>query len=170
MTVAVVSSARYSACSVAEQNAHPGTWFERDSDGCTGVFDFKWVNRKIYEACLAHDADYFWGSPDPKVKARADLRFRDNTRKGGFLGRRLAPGRYWAVRRFCFNTPPKKGSLAGPAERRYFSLWEAVKHGQSRVEPWNWEGPSRGEHANMEAQDHLLPEQIPEVAAAREVA
>ena len=145
---------------MAKQDPRPPSWHERLSDGCTAVLDFTWVNKWIRRACLIHDCDYHWGSPDPKVKARADLRFRDNTRKGGFLGRRLAPGRYWAVRRFCFNTPPKKGSLAGPAERRYFSLWEAVKHGQTRVELWNWEGPSRGVHSGMEAQNYLLPEQM----------
>ena len=155
---------------MAAQNPRPGTWHERLSDGCTAVLDFTWVNKWIRKACLIHDCDYWWGSPDPKVKAKADLSFRDNTAKGGWLGRRLAPGRYWAVRRFNFNTPPRKGSLAGPPEQRYFTMWEALRHGQTRVDTFNWEGPGRGGHANMEAQDHLLPEQMPEVAAAREVA
>ena len=155
---------------MAKQDPHPPSWHERLSDGCTAVLDFTWVNKWIRRACLIHDCDYHWGSPDPKVKAKADLRFRDNTRKGGFLGRRLAPGRYWAVRRFCFNTPPRKGSLAGPAERRYNTMWEAIRHGKTRVELFNWLGPGRGVHSGKEAQDHLLPEQMPEVSAAREVA
>lgn len=155
---------------MAKQDPHPRTWHERLSDGCTGVLNFKWVNPNIYKACLIHDCDYWWGSADPKVKRTADQVFYRNTRKGGWLGRRLAPGRYWAVRRFNWNTPPRKGSLGGPPERRYFTMWEALKHGHTRVETWNWPGPGRGIHANMEAQDHLLPEQVPEVAAAREVA
>ncbi len=155
---------------MAAQNPNPGTWFERLSDGCSGVFDFKWINKGIRKACLIHDCDYWWGGARPAVKLRADIHFKQNTYKAGWLGRRLAPGRYWAVRRFNWNTPPRKGSLAGPPERRYGTLWEAIKHGQTRAETFNWRGPSRGIHANMEAQDYLLPEQMPVVAAAREVA
>ena len=160
---------------MAKQDPRPTSWHERLSDGCTAVLDFTWVNKWIRMACLIHDCDCHWGGATSGMKLRADRRFRGNTAKGGWLGRRLAPGRYWGVRRFCFNTPPKKGSLAGPAERRYYTMWEAIKHGQTRVDLWNWAGPGRGEHANMEAQGskdspHLLPEQSSSVAAAREVA
>lgn len=152
---------------MAKQNPHPESWHDKLSDGCSGVLDFKWVNPGILEACLIHDCDTYWGSPDSKVKAKADLCYRDNTAKGGWLGRRLAPGRYWGVRKFTWNFPPRTGSLGGPPDRRYDTLWEAIRHGQTRIETWNWKGPGRGEHVNMEAQDHLLPEQTLGMSAGK---
>ena len=155
---------------MAKQTATPGTWHERLSDGCTAVLDFTWVNSWIRRACLIHDSDMHWGGKSSWMKAKSDLRYYHNTRKGGWLGRMLAPGRYKGVRRFTWNEPPRKGSLGGPPERRYDTMWKAIRHGQTRVEVFNWLGSGRGVHAGMEAQDHLLPEQMPEVAAAREVA
>lgn len=155
---------------MAKQDPHPGTWFNRLSDGCSGVADFKWVNSWIHRACLIHDCDTYWGSPDSEVKAKADRCYGDNTAKGGWLGRRLAPGRHWGVRKFTWNFPPQTGSLGAPPDRRYDTIWEAIRHGQTRIETWNWLGPGRGKHVNMEAQDHLLPEQMSEVSAAPEVA
>lgn len=150
---------------MAKQNLHPGTWFDRLSDGCSGVFDFEWVNKWIRRACLIHDCDSWWGGSTAEEKAQADLCLRDNTARGGWLGRRLAPGRHWGVRRFTWNTPPRKASLTGPPGRRYDTMFQALKHGQTRIETWNWLGPGRGEHANMEAQGskallQLLPEQM----------
>lgn len=46
---------------MAAQNSNPGTWFNRLSDGCSGVLDFKWVNPWIHRACLIHDCDMWWG-------------------------------------------------------------------------------------------------------------
>jgi len=150
---------------MAKQDPHPPSWFE--TDGCTGVLDF---NAAIKRACDIHDTDYHWGGADRETKAKADTEFYKNLSDAGWLGHFLAPIRYRGVRQFTWNEPPKKGSLAGPSERRYDTIAEAIKHGQTRIEAFNWKGPGRGIHANMEAQDHLLPEQMPEVAAAREVA
>ena len=150
---------------MAKQDVHPSSWFE--TDGCSGVLDF---TKAIKRACDIHDTDYHWGGPTREMKAKADTEFYKNLLDAGWLGHFLAPIRYRGVRLLTWNFPPKKGSLGGPPERRYDTMFQALKHGQTRVEAFNWKGPSRGEHANMEAQDHLLPEQMPEVAATREVA
>ena len=150
--------------SVAKQDRHPGTWHDRLSDGCSGIIQY------ARSACLIHDVDYWWGGKDPQAKRTADNTLYRNTRKAGWFGKRIARVRLWGVRRFTWNEAPRKGSLGGPPPRRYATMFQALKHGQTRVEAWNWLGPGRGEHTNMEAQDHLLPEQMPVVAAAREVA
>ena len=155
---------------MAAQNSNPGTWFNRLSDGCSGVLDFKWVNSGIVRACRIHDCDSWWGGPTREMKLQGDTALYKNTADAGWLGHFLAPIRFKGVRRITWNFPPKKGSLGGPTERRYDTIFEALKHGQTRIETWNWKGPGRGIHAGMEAQDHLLPEQMPGVAAAREVA
>ena len=155
---------------MAKQTANPGTWHDRFSDGCSGVMDFEWVNAGILRVCRIHDCDYWWGGSTAEEKLKADTALYKNTGDAGWLGHFLAPIRYRGVRLLTWNYPPKKGSLGGPPERRYDTMFEALKHGQTRVAAFNFLGPGRGPHANMEAQDHLLPEQMPVVAAAREVA
>ena len=139
---------------MAKQDPSPSSWFE--TDGCSGVLDF---TDAITRCCDIHDVSYHWGG-DAKAKAEADTMFYKNLDDAGWLGHLLAPGRYRGVRRMTWNEPPAKGSLGGPAERRYDTMFQALRHGQTRIEAWNWLGPGRGEHAGMEAQDHLLPEQV----------
>jgi len=150
---------------MAKQDPHPSSWFE--TDGCSGVLDF---TAAIKQSCDTHDVGYHWGGPAASDKQRLDTEFYKNLSDAGWLGHLLAPGRYRGVRQFTWNTPPRQSSLAGPQERRYDTMWEAIKHGQTRVEAFNWLGPGRGIHAGMEAQGskdspQLLPEQMPEVSA-----
>ena len=161
---------------MAKQDPRPPSWHERLSDGCTGVPDYAWIDSWILNACLAHDADMYWGPGDEdgfQYKLECDQAYRANTAKGGWWGQRIAPGRFWGVRKFTYNAPPRKG-LHGYQDR-YDNLWDAWRHGQRRIEVMNWLGPGRGGDAHGEAKGsknflQLLPEQMPEVAAAREVA
>jgi len=137
---------------VAKQNPHPKSWFL--TDGCTGVLDF---TKAIKRACDIHDTDYHWGGPTAEIKLAADTEFYKNLSDAGWLGHFLAPIRYRGVRRATWNEPPRKDLLGH--QDRYDTMFQALKHGQSRIEAWNWKGPGRGKHANMQAQNYLLPEQ-----------
>lgn len=153
---------------MAKQDPHPESWFE--TDGCSGVLDF---TAAIKKCCDAHDVDYHWGGWNRIDKQRADDAFRANLKRAGWLGRFLAPIRYSGVRRFTWNYPPLVVGALGGRQRRYGSMMDALRNGQTRIEAWNWKGPGRGRHANMEAQPFLLAGQMEpgaEVRAAREVA
>lgn len=145
---------------MAKQNQHPETWHNRLSDGCSGVMDFKWVNKWIGRACLIHDTDMHWGGATSEEKLACDRAYRINTAKGGWLGRMLAAERYHGMRWFTYNEPPRKN--LHEHRDRYDTLSQALIHGQHRIEVFNWLGPGRGEDAHTEARGSKeSPELLP---------
>lgn len=136
---------------MAQQNPYPSSWFE--TDGCSGVADF---TAAIKAACDKHDVGYHWGGATSPMKQRVDWDFYLDLQDAGWLGARLAFIRYTGVRRLTWNHPPPITGPLGVRQARYSSMLEALRHGQFRIEAWNWLGPGRGEHAGLPAQRGLL--------------
>ncbi len=138
---------------MAAQNPHPGTWFERDSDGCSGLLGY------ARDVCFVHDCDYWWGGKKASCKLRSDKALRRNTAAAGFFGKLIAYPRYAGVRMFTYNSPPQ--SHLGTVEKRPTTMKEAVLAGGWKIDAWNWEGPGRGIHAcSIPVPNNLLPEQM----------